>query len=295
MCLRAWPAVHPSRERLRQIHYGMHELTAAGIAFTPKLHYTAGGESVASANDRLWELTSWLPGQPDYHHRSSTIKLVNAARCLAHLHNVWFRRHRWDRSPTIDDRLANLLRWREILESGLSLDSWATATPMDVDTTQLARQTVEAYHSRRRRLQGRLQQLAGQTTIVHFVLRDIWSDHVLFVGDEVSGIIDFGAARIDDRRTDVVRLLSSLEPFDSSRWRVGFQAYQESLDDASQIELGELRIMDEAATLLSALQWMRWLCIEHRSFEQPRVELLDRWQTFLRRLESVYPIKPEIP
>jgi Ser/Thr protein kinase RdoA (MazF antagonist) len=43
-------------------------------------------------------------------------------------------------------------------------------------------------------------------------LRDILDEHVLFVGDQVTGIIDFGAMRIESVAGDIARLLGSLVP-----------------------------------------------------------------------------------
>ena len=39
---------------------------------------------------------------------------------------------------------------------------------------------------------------------------DLWHDHVLFSGEEVTGLIDFDAMKIDSRALDLARLLGSL-------------------------------------------------------------------------------------
>lgn len=128
-----------------------------------------------------------------------------------------------------------------------------------------------------------LSEIQPKPVQLHFVLRDVWSDHILFTADQVTGIIDFGAARIDEPATDVSRLLGSLEPLDASRWLMGWQAYHAVLP---HVELERVRVLDRAGTLLAAVQWLQWLVIEPRQFDVPLHQLLTRWQRLLRRLEA---------
>ena len=41
-------------------------------------------------------------------------------------------------------------------------------------------------------------------------LCDVWHDHVLFEGDTVTGVIDYGGAKIDHVAVDLARLLGSM-------------------------------------------------------------------------------------
>ena len=116
---------------------------------------------------------------------------------------------------------------------------------------------------------------------LHFVLRDVWSDHILFSEDRVTGIIDFGAVRVDEPATDVARLLGSLEPLDAARWLVGWQTYHA---ENPHVDLDRVRLLDRVGTLLAAVQWLQWLVIEPRQFDVPLQHLLTRWQRLLQRL-----------
>lgn len=118
---------------------------------------------------------------------------------------------------------------------------------------------------------------------LHFVLRDVWSDHILFTEDRVTGIIDFGAARVDEPATDVARLLGSLEPVDASRWLIGWQAYHA---ENPHVDVERVRLLDRVGTLLAAVQWLQWLVIEPRQFAVPIQQLLSRWQRLLQRLDA---------
>ena len=57
-------------------------------------------------------------------------------------------------------------------------------------------------------------------------LRDVWHDHVLFVDDAVSGIVDPAAARTDTVAADISRLVGSLVGDDPRGWTVALAAYQ---------------------------------------------------------------------
>jgi homoserine kinase type II len=96
-------------------------------------------------------------------------------------------------------------------------------------------------------------------------IRDIWHDHVLFEGDAVSGIIDLGAMRFETVAGDVARLLGSLALDDAVAWECGIEAYK-SLRPLSDIERQLIGIFDRSGTLLSGMNWLRWIYLEQRQF-----------------------------
>ena len=56
-------------------------------------------------------------------------------------------------------------------------------------------------------------------------LVDVWHDHVLFTGEEVTGVVDYAAMRLDVPHADLARLLGSLVEDDEAGWRAGLEAY----------------------------------------------------------------------
>ena len=97
-------------------------------------------------------------------------------------------------------------------------------------------------------------------------IRDIWHDHVLFQGDEVSGIVDFGALQSDHVACDISRLLGSLVGGDREDWTRGLAAYQ-VLRPLTADELMLVDAYDQSTVLLSGMNWIQWLAIEGRVFE----------------------------
>ena len=77
------------------------------------------------------------------------------------------------------------------------------------------------------RAMGRLEPLATVSLNLQPCLRDIWHDHVLFTGDKVTGMIDFGAVDIDTPATDIARLVGSLVGDDAAGWQSGIAAYSD--------------------------------------------------------------------
>jgi Ser/Thr protein kinase RdoA (MazF antagonist) len=113
-------------------------------------------------------------------------------------------------------------------------------------------------------------------------IRDIWHDHMLFQGDEVSGIVDFGATRPENVAGDVARLVGSLVEDDANGWRVGLAAYQ-TIRPLLPEERLLVRAFDESSVLLAAVKWMEWVFREEREFADSAA-VLRQIDGILRRL-----------
>jgi Ser/Thr protein kinase RdoA (MazF antagonist) len=115
-------------------------------------------------------------------------------------------------------------------------------------------------------------------------LRDIWHDHVLFVGDRVTGLIDPSACRTEHVAADLSRLIGSLVEDDAAGWQLALDFYQErrklGLD-----ELALVTVLDRSGVLLGARTWLDWLYGQGRTFEK-RGEVLARLRYFHRRLQA---------
>jgi Ser/Thr protein kinase RdoA (MazF antagonist) len=117
-------------------------------------------------------------------------------------------------------------------------------------------------------------------------LGDIWHDHVLFSGEEVTGLVDFGSIKVDHVTIDLGRLLGSLIGDDAEARRRGIEVYTQirplALEDISLIQ-----VLDETGTLLGAANWLIWLYRDRRAFENLEqvsrrlgalVERLEKWE-----------------
>jgi homoserine kinase type II len=94
-------------------------------------------------------------------------------------------------------------------------------------------------------------------------IRDIHHDHVLFTGDEVTGLIDFGAMRIDTPLADVARLVGSLAGDDCEARQIALQAYSE-LRPLSDADRQCIDLLDRTGVVLSAFNWLSWLYLDRR-------------------------------
>jgi homoserine kinase type II len=96
-------------------------------------------------------------------------------------------------------------------------------------------------------------------------VRDIWHDHLLLSGNSVTGIVDYGAMRVESRAGDLARLLGSLVRDDRDRWQLALQAYA-TLNPLRDPELQQLEAFDRANVVLSGVNWITWLAVERRDF-----------------------------
>jgi Ser/Thr protein kinase RdoA (MazF antagonist) len=116
-------------------------------------------------------------------------------------------------------------------------------------------------------------------------IRDVWHAHVLFEGEAVSGIVDFGSMRPENVAADVARLLGSLAGDDAADWKRGLAAYQ-AMRRLSDNELRLVDAFDRSTVLMGGLQWLEWLFLEERVFGDP-AGVLARVDEFVGRLSRL--------
>lgn len=274
-CLRRWPAEQDTT-RLRFVH-GVLEFAGMQLDFVPRLQRTAAGETIVEVSSQAWELATWLPGEANFHQHPTAARLAAAMTALARLHVAWeyfpTRMTGLAASPGINERLTRLAEIEQ------TLPAIEAALPRAApELRALAIPLIEHFRRRATVVRGQLQAATHRQTMLQPVLRDIWHDHVLFSGEAVTGIVDFGAVRIDTIATDLARLLGSLVGDDTTAWQQALLAY-ETIRPLSADERALLPVFDASTTLMSGMNWLIWLLVDERQF--------DDFAAIYRRLEEI--------
>jgi Ser/Thr protein kinase RdoA (MazF antagonist) len=278
-CLRAWPPDDPTPERLVWLHDLIAAARAAGLAFVPAV-FPAGTATFVSHAGRLWELTAWLPGRADFNLRPHPARLGAACVALARLHHAWATRFpARGVCPALARRLDRAADWLALVSSG-----WRPR-PEDGDPVrpwaELAWHLLPLWAGR---VAALLAPWAVRHLALHPCLCDVWHDHVLFEGDAVTGIVDYGSVKVDHAAADLARLLGSLVGDDATAWAVGLDAYA-SVSPLSPDGQALARALDRTGVILGAANWLRWLYHDGRPFPNRQL-VADRLAGLVRRLES---------
>jgi Ser/Thr protein kinase RdoA (MazF antagonist) len=114
-------------------------------------------------------------------------------------------------------------------------------------------------------------------------LCDIWHDHVLFSDENVTGVIDFGGVKLDHVTVDLARLLGSLVGDDRSAYGEGVETYHAVRPIGFQ-DAANVLTLDHTGVLLGITNWLRWLYLERRPFED-RQKVAERLAELVRRVE----------
>lgn len=284
-CLRRWPSEHPAPSRLQFIHNVLVHVSAGGLRTVPAPVRTLAGETFVAHRGHLWELATWLPGTADYRAAQSLSRLRSAMRALAAFHRAAesypLPQVMASTSPSLRFRVD---RWRELqaggadrLEASLD-DRWP-------ELAALGRLCLTLYRRAAPSAGPVLASAESLYTAQQPCIRDIWHDHVLFVGDEVTGLVDFGAMQVDTVAADVARLLGSLVADNVESWTHGLAAY-ESVRPLSLPERALVAAFDRANVLLAGTSWLEWCFGEQREFEN-RSGVLSRMREHVQRLQTL--------
>jgi Ser/Thr protein kinase RdoA (MazF antagonist) len=257
-CLKALPAgADPAR----------HGRIAELLLWTKQQHdlnYVPRPRFVHQDAGRVWEMVEWMPGTADFHANPSAERLRAACVALARLHRVWEqypgrRTDTWP-CPGVVRRLQIAHDFRKLVTSG-----WRPVFAAD----PLAPWGERAWAVARRGVPAVIDELESwlrASVPVQFCVCDVWHDHVLFTGDTVTGLIDYGGVKLDNVAVDLARLLGSLVGNDSQALARGLAAY-EQVRPLSADERNLVPILDRTGVVLGIVNWLRWVYFDGRVFE----------------------------
>lgn len=280
-CLRRWPVEHPPRQRLEFIHAVLRHVAAAGFDLIPIPMRDRTGQSVIEWHDALWELAPWLPGVADYQAFPTPGRLASAMQALARFHRAAasFSAGECAASPGMNQRAQQLWSLREgewaKLAKVIQPDDWPELCDVAQAFAALVPLAIQ-------RISPHVAAAARKPVPLQPCIRDIWHDHVLFTGEAVTGIVDFGAMRRDSVAGDVARLIGSLAMDDLHQRSQALAAY-ESIRALSLTEREMVDVFDHSAVVLGGINWLRWIYVDRRTFPD-RQRVVERLRMLLHRL-----------
>ena len=270
LCLRRWPPEHPSLEGLQAIHGLLKHVASTGFVLVPVPLKTSCGTTYSDQQDHLWELTPWMPGGANLSSQPTSNRLSAAMLALAQFHRA-AQTYRFAEdaarsapSPGLQQRLAML---QSLQQGGLRQLRQATQSAPASDLRELAAEMLEGVDRSLNSVVSTLRQIVDVPLPLQWCLRDVRQDHLLFTGNEVTGLVDFGAVAVDSVAGDVARLLGSLVLEHPHSWQAGLDAYDRHRP-LSSAERQAIVCFDQGGLLCSAANWCRWLFVESRSFPQ---------------------------
>jgi Ser/Thr protein kinase RdoA (MazF antagonist) len=275
LCLKCHaPGADP--DRLERVHQWMRIARMAGLRFVPLVEPTRYGQT-AVMDPGVWDVTEWMPGAADFHANPTDARLLAAVEAVARLHAAWaVLTPRPPRPcPAVGRRLWALQKWQEFVAFG-----WRPVLTADDPVAPHAEAALDQLPSIVPRALAALLPWRGVPVPVQPCLCDVWHDHVLFTGDHVSGLIDYGAAKVDHVAVDLARLLGSLIPDEPDRMALALSAY-ERFHPVSQPEL--VPLLDRTGVVVGLTNWLRWLYHDGRSYPN-RAVVARRVGELVRRL-----------
>ena len=301
-CLRGWPPGSLPRERLLGLHRLLEHIHKCGVTQVPVPLRSKFGTTLYAEASQFWQLEPWLPGDANFNADPSDARLRNAMTVLAQWHDAaarfeprdsevaWFKSFAAANSPTVADRLDRIERFRgqdvaklrQLLQQTTNLPPWGAEFGELVD---LARRILDLFQLSSEHVAEDLLAYHDLRFRLHPCLRDVWHDHLLFEGDQVTGLIDPSAARSETPATDLARLLGSLLGDDEDRWEFAISAYR-AVRPLSDREATLARVLDQSTILLSGLTWLERLFVHRLNYSNPP-RVLERLRQIAVRLDRL--------
>jgi hypothetical protein len=263
--LKRWPADCSAR-RLKSIHRWLKD--AEHLPFVPKLVAGARVGTTAVHGDHVWDITQWMPGEAKVAGAYTEATIRAACEAISQLHDVWNpRRVSFQPCPALTRRLQIFDRWNSAKLTAPLRGGWREAE-------SLVRLAIPAIRSE-------LKFWLTRPLPVQPCLTDIHRDHVLFTGDTVTGIIDYGAMKFDNVAVDAARFLGDAAGDDETLYELGCDLFvQHHGEDHCPREL--ITVLDRTGTLGAIANWLL-RDVRTPAVEARLVRLIERWKRIAGR------------
>lgn len=249
-------------ERAAWVHAFMRHVRAEGVPEVPALETAADGATLqADEAGTLWELMEWKPGHATA--QPTPRQVAAAALILARVHRAAAT---WPACPSRVDHSPGVVH-RVTRARDLHARPWPTridASFRGPFRDRFDRGIAIWAECGGRQAVARVAAWESRPVAVQPVLRDVWSDHMLFRGDQVTGIIDWHAAGVDTPATDLARLAGSW-PGESATLRTFLDSYSAVRPFATE-EAALVPFLRDTGILFGFDNWFRWIVEEHRQF-----------------------------
>lgn len=240
VALKSWPP-NTTLERLQQIHTWMTQ--AEHLPFIPRL----ANRAICIEAGRVWDCCRWQPGVPRL--APSPVEVERACEAVGLLHGAWT-------STTQGPCLGVLNRLRILAENEPLLRAGPNALPpVSPQLDPLLRRAVIAAAQAAPHAVRALQRYEHQLFALQPCVRDLRAEHVLFEGDRVSGIIDFGAMGIDHPAVDLARFLGDFTKPDDELFTRGVTAYRRVRNE-SHVADEFVQLLARSGAVCSVLGWL---------------------------------------
>jgi len=268
--LKRWPS-QTTTARLAQIHAWIKQVVH--LPFVPTVLHTVEGGTVVQHEDRVWDVTKWLPGVP--HTLAGQAEVEYACQAVAELHAVWSQLPQRSPCPGVMRRLEVLTQW--LSNPDLTIVNLQPSLMGLISRAMAIVERVAPFV-----LQA-LQPWKTVPMLLHPCIRDLRGEHVLYVGERVTGIVDFGAMDIDSPAIDLARLLGDLAGENEQLIAVGLNKYRQ-FRSGFDVDDGFIRLLDRAGVVCSIIGWFARL--SKKQLQSPIENVKNRLTSLVARAEQ---------